>query len=155
VTSDTGTPRPTNVIVADSRGLKLTTKKVETATSVYPGRLLEKGTNDDDVIVCGGSNAVVGVAGYEHTPKLYRKASISTIYTASDKIAVISGPGTHVVLSIASGGAAVVGTLLKSTTAGQVTVGTAGTDHIIAKALETVTGASSTGSPILTELVGV
>jgi hypothetical protein len=36
-----------------------------------------------------------------------------------------------------------------------VAVATAGTDHVIAKAKETVTGADTTGSPIQAELVGV
>jgi hypothetical protein len=155
MTGDAGTVRPTNCIVANSQSLRLTTKKVETATNVYPGRLLEQGTNDDDVVVCGGSNAVVGVAGYEHTAKKWRPASVTTIYAQNDKIAVLSGPGTELVLSIKSGEAAVVGTLLAFAAAGQVAVATAGTHHVIAKAKETVTGANNTGSPILCELIGV
>jgi len=29
--------------------------KVETATNMYPGRLVKKGTNDDDIVVCDAS----------------------------------------------------------------------------------------------------
>lgn len=155
MTSDTGTPRATNVVCFDRKNLHVTTKKVETVANVYPGRLLEKGTNDDDVIVAAGTNAVVGVAGYEDTPKLYRPATRSTIYVVLDKIAVLSGPGAGVILQITSGEAAVVGSLLAADADGMVKVGTAGTDHIIAKAKETVTGAAATGSPIMAELVGV
>jgi hypothetical protein len=155
LTNDTGTPQATNRTVFDNQNLHITTKKVETATNVYPGRLLEKGTNDDDVVVCGGSNPVVGVAGYEHTAKKWRPATRSTIYAQNDKIAVLSGPGVGVILQIASGEAAVVGTILKAAAAGMVAVATAGTDHVIAKAKESVTGANNTGSPIQAELIGV
>lgn len=155
MTSDTGTPRATNVVITNRESALITTKKVETATNVYPGRLLEKGTNDDDIVVCGGSNPVVGVAGYEDTPKLYRPATKATIYTASAKLAVVRGPGTKVILRIASGEAAVVGSILKASTAGMVAVATAGTDHVIAKANETVTGAASVGSDIECILIGV
>ena len=117
--------------------------------------MLEQGTNDDDVIVCGGTNAVVGVAGYEHTAKKWRPATRTTIYTVNDKIAVLRGPGVGAILWIKSGEAAVVGTLLKFTTAGMVAVATAGSDHVIAKAIETVTGANNTGSPIQCELIGI
>ena len=156
MTNETGRPQATNVVVwKRTDSTEITTKKVETVTDVYPCRLLEKGTNDDDVVVCGGTNPVVGVAGYEDTAKKWQPATRSTIYVANDQIAVVSGPGTGVILSIASGEAAVVGTLLKSAAAGQVAVGTAGNDHIIAKAKETVTGAAGTGSPIQAVLVGV
>lgn len=139
---ETAMVKPTNKIVVDSTNLHLQTKKVETATNVYPGRLVEKGTNDDDVVVCGGSNPAVGVAGYEQTTKNYRPATVDTIYAQNDQIAVINGPGVIAVLSLASGEATVKGTLLKSAAAGEVAAGTAGTDHIYAIAEETVAGAA-------------
>lgn len=146
---DASMVKPTNAIVVDSEGLRSQTVQVETAANVYPGRLLEKGTDDGQVVVCAGTNPAVGWAGYEQTAKKYRPATVDTIYVVDHYIALVYGPGVRIVASIASGEAAVKGTLLKSTSAGQLAVGTAGTDHIYAIAEETVTGAASTGSDII------
>lgn len=54
-TNEASMVQPSNKIVVDSTNLHLQTKKVETATSVYPGVLLMQGTNDDDVVVCDGT----------------------------------------------------------------------------------------------------
>ncbi|MFA5365920.1 MAG: hypothetical protein WC325_12125 [Candidatus Bathyarchaeia archaeon] len=139
MTNDTGAPQATNVVVADSINLHVTTKKVETATNVYPGRVLMHGTNDDDVVVCDGTAIAEGFAGYEHTAKKYRPVTISTIYTQNDKIAVVKGPGTKIRATLAVGSVAVVGTLLTAAADGCLTPGTAGTDDIIAQAAEAVT----------------
>jgi len=147
LTNDTGAPQATNVVVADSINLHITTKKVETATSVYPGRLVMKGTNDDDVIVCDG-NPPAGWIGYEHTPKLYRPATISTIYAQNAKVAVLRGPGTKIRATLGDNCTATVGSLLKAAAAGCLTIGVAGTDDIVAQAAEAVT-TTSAAAPIM------
>jgi len=134
---DTSTVQPTNKIVVDSTNLHETTKNVETATNVYPGRLVMKGTNDDDIIVCDGSTAhAVGWASYEHTAKKYRPATVDTVYAENAKIAVVWGPGIRVLARINACPAITVGMLLKAGADGTVTPGTAGTDDIIAQAEE-------------------
>ena len=81
-------------IVVDSTNLHLQTKKVETVANVYPGALLMQGTNDDDVVVGDGTEGKAAYwAGYEHTAKKYRPATIDTIYVVNDQIAAINGPG--------------------------------------------------------------
>ncbi len=66
---------------------------VQTATNMYPGRLVKKGTNDDDVVLNDGNTTALGWLGYEHTPTEYRKAAKTTIYAASDKVGVLKGGG--------------------------------------------------------------
>lgn len=65
---------------------------VETATNMYPGRLVKKGTNDDDVVLNTGETSI-GWLGFEQTPTEYRKALKTTIYAAADKVAVLKGSG--------------------------------------------------------------
>ena len=136
--ADASTVKPTNGIVLDSKNLTVWTKKVETAAEVYPGRLVIRGTNDDDIVVCTGS-VPVGWAGYEHTAKKYRPATVDTIYTVDSFIGVISGPGIKLVGSLALGVTAVPGTILKAAPDGRLTPGTAGSDDIVAVGLESVT----------------
>ena len=66
---------------------------VETATNMYPGRLVKKGTNDDDIVLNDGNTTAIGWLGYEHTSPEYKKAAKTTIYAASDKVAVLKGSG--------------------------------------------------------------
>ena len=141
---ETANVKPTNRIVYNSQNIQIQTKKVETATTVYPGRLVKKGTNDDDVIVGTEALGNIGWAGYEQTCKLHRPATVDTIYLADAQIAVLSGPGIKLVASIKSGAVGVKGIMLKGAAAGQLDVAGA-TDAAVAVAEETVTGA--TGGP--------
>jgi len=100
---DYGYTTPTSNIVARGTPPVIVEKTVETATNVYPGRLLAAGTTDHDVIVNSGILPVVGIAGYEHTREEYRKEANTTIYTAADDIAVLRGSGFAAYLTIASG----------------------------------------------------
>jgi len=130
--------KPTNKIVVDSTNLHIQTKEVQTATNVYPGRLLKKGTDDGQVIVGDGSNPAVGWAGYEQTAKKYRPATVDTIYTVNSMIAMLNGPGIIIVGSLASGQNVSKGALLTVTTAGELTAATVGTHHVYAQAEESV-----------------
>ena len=152
LTNETAQVHPTNVIVVDNRGLRMQTKKVETATNVYPGRLVKKGTNDDDVVVGSEPLGNLGWAGYEHTTKKYRPVTAGTIYAQNDQIAVINGPGIVLLASVISGSAAVKGILLKGGAAGQLDVAGA-TDAAVAVAEESVTGGAG-GSRIMVRSSG-
>ena len=145
---EVGYPLPTNVIVADRTGIHVQTKKVETATNVYPGRLVICGTNDDDIAVCGAAGEALGWAGYEDTAKNYRPVTRDTIYEANDQIAVVNGPGIVLVGSLASGQSVDKGTRLMAAADGELSGGTVGTDEIVAIAERSVVSASA-GTPIL------
>jgi hypothetical protein len=143
-----GFPIPTNVTVVDRQGIHVQTKKVETATNVYPGRLVIQGTNDDDIAVCADGGEALGWAGYEDTCKKYRKSARATIYEANDQIAVVNGPGILVVASLASGQTVDKGTRLMASAAGELSGGTVGTHEIVAIAERSV-ASTAPGTAIL------
>jgi hypothetical protein len=93
---------------------------VETATNMYPGRFVKKGTNGDDVVVATAGASVVGILGYEHTIKKHRPATVDTIYLADAQAAVLSGPGVVVVGSLADSQTIVKGDKLVVAAAGEV-----------------------------------
>lgn len=123
--SETAMVKPTNKIVLDSKGLHVQTKKVETATNVYPGRLVERGTNDDDVVVGTANGAVIGWAGYLNTAKKYRPATVDTIYLINDQIGVINGPGIILNARLANGQNVTKGARLSAAANGELTASTA------------------------------
>lgn len=98
-------------------------KSVETATLVHPGKLLQAGTTDWDVVVADGDTPIVGWAGYEHTSVNYRKDVFTTIYTVLDKIAVLRGGKFSIYAWLAPGPQANQGDLVFSWGAGQVVTG--------------------------------
>lgn len=137
-TNENGFPASTNVVVLDRTGIHVQTKKVETATNVYPGRLVIQGTNDDDIAVCGAAGEALGWAGYEDTAKAYRNSSISTIYEANDQIAVVNGPGIIVRASLASGQTVDKGSRLMAGANGELSGATVGTHEVVAIAEQSV-----------------
>jgi hypothetical protein len=139
--AETANVKPTNRIVYNSSNIQIQTKKVQTATNIYAGRLVKTGTNDDDVIVGTEALGNIGWVGYEQTHKKDRPATVDTIYAQDAQVAIISGPGMKLVASIKSGSAGVKGIMLKGAAAGQLDVAGA-TDTAVAVAEETVTGAA-------------
>jgi len=88
----TGFKTPTNKIVFGGAPI-VQELKVESATNMYPGRLVQKGTNDDDIVVFTATTKMpVGWLGYEQTNPQYRPANVDTAYAADDYAAVVSGP---------------------------------------------------------------
>ena len=74
-----GLRKPTNKIVAAGKPL-VQELNVETATNVYPGRLVKKGTNDNDIVVCGAGENCIGWAGYEQVTNAgYMPTDVDTI----------------------------------------------------------------------------
>ena len=109
---------------------------VETATDMYPGRLVKKGTTDSDIVVNDGTSPV-GWLGYEHTAGLYQPADENTAYTVGDIVAVLHG-GIRLKAHLASGQSVVKGDPLKPVANGELAAATVGTDEIVAYAAETM-----------------
>lgn len=76
---------------------------VETATNMYPGRLVKKGTNDNDIVVCGAGEKPVGWLGWEHAPGPDRPATLATAYGADDRAPVLYGGHFVIKAKLASG----------------------------------------------------
>jgi hypothetical protein len=151
--NENGFPQPANKLVLDSTNLHMQTKKVETVTNVYPGRLVKQGTNDDDIIVCTAGGEALGWAGYEHTPKKYRPATKETIYVTSDQIAVINGPGVVLLACLQSGQTVDKGSRLKAGDNGELSGGTVGTDEIVAIAEQSVASTTAGTRIIVRSLI--
>lgn len=115
-----GVNPPNNMICFD--GFPLVQElKIETATNMYPGRFVIKGTNDDDVIVADGVTQPIGVLGYEQCNPAMRPDSITGIYTAGAFAPVIKGPTFIKSPSgLALGGSAAKGDYLISWSDGKV-----------------------------------
>jgi hypothetical protein len=118
---DTGYVTPSGKIVVRGDPPIKIEKNVETATNVYPGRLLIKGTTDYDVAVGNGIAAPIGWAGFEHSYS--KKDSKATIYAASDKITVLRGGGFSILGKMAKGFVALQGDDLFSWGNGMVAPG--------------------------------
>lgn len=143
--AETAMVKPTNKIVLDSKGIHLQTKKIETVTNCYPGRLVKKGTNDDDVAAgAAGTDKVYGWLGYEQTRKDHRPATVDTIYLVNAQVTVINGPGIILNAFLEVGAANIVkGSFLTCGALGGVSGMTlGGTSVVCAIAEETDTGAA-------------
>jgi hypothetical protein len=146
--TETAQVQPTGRIIWDNRNLHMQTKKIETVANCYPGRLVMKGTNDDDVLVTDAASKGYGWLGYEHTTKKYRPATLTTIYVASDQVAVVYGAGLGVLAWMNTVCVITKGQILTSAANGCVTPGSAGTDDIVAQAAESKT-TTSAGAAIM------
>ena len=116
----TGINRPTNKIVAAGSPL-VQELRVEDATTMYPGRLVQAGSTVDEIKVndSSGNTTIIGWLGYEQTNPNYRQATPTTIQVIEDQVAVLNGGG-FVILGSAVG-ATPKGTPLKAAAAGKVT----------------------------------
>ncbi len=85
-----GVQPPANRIEFGGSPLKIV-QKIETATNCYPGRLVVKGTNDDDVVVSDGIKPPAGWLGFEQADANYQPTNITTLYAADAQAPVISG----------------------------------------------------------------
>ena len=120
-----GFKKPTNKIVAAGRPL-VQELKIETVTNLYPGRLVKKGTNDDDIVVNTAANPPVGWLGYEQANPAFKPASVDTIYgAAEDLVPVLNGGGFVVVGRLASGQSVVKGDPLVPVANGELAKGAA------------------------------
>ncbi len=152
--ADSGLTKPTNqIVVAGEPSVEF--YKVETATSMYPGRLVIKGTGDDDVIVGTAGGTVLGWLGYEHTAKKHRPATVDTIYTQNAQAAVLRGPGTVLVASLPAGQNIAKGDRLVAAADGQLTKASGAAAAAGATAVTAHTAAPTMVGPIPTEGIAV
>lgn len=113
---------PSNGIIAHGTPRRTGDFKVETATNVYPGRLVKMGSAEGQIVVATALGPHLGVAGFEKTQPGYQPTNVNTVYTANDIIAVHGG-GCDMNLSLASGFYANIGDELVRWDNGQVAVG--------------------------------
>ena len=100
--------------------------KVESATNMYAGRLVKKGTHDDDISVCGANEQAIGILGYEQCTKTTRPATRSTIYVSNQYAPVLKkGQGCKVLLYVAQSQTIVKGSKLVAAAAGMVALASA------------------------------
>lgn len=89
--ADTGVgPQPKNQIVVSGKS-DVQYLNIETASECYTGRLVKKGTHDNDLVVCSAGGAAIGVLGYEQAAKSYRPATRDTLYVQNSQAPVLSG----------------------------------------------------------------
>ncbi len=85
-----GFKKPTNKIIVTGDPAVQEQKLGGTVTSAYPGRLVMKGTNDDDVSLADGTKPVAGFLGFEHGYHANdRPATVDTAYASGAMVPVI------------------------------------------------------------------
>lgn len=135
----TGHIKPINKIVAAGKPL-VQELKVEAKATMYPGRLVQKGTADDDIVVADNTvgDDIVGWLGFEQTAPAFRPSTVDTLYADNDMAAVLNGGGFIIVASLASGQSVAKGAALTSAAAGEVTDSDLTAENVVAIAEETV-----------------
>ncbi|WP_342303636.1 hypothetical protein [Methanolobus sp. ZRKC5] len=118
-----GVVKPANKIVAGGKPLEQELK-IETDTNMYPGRLVKRGTNDDDMVVNTAAGPALGWLGYEQTNPVFMPTDVDTIYAQNDMAAVLYGGGFLIVGRLASGQNVTKGTRLVAAANGELTAAT-------------------------------
>ena len=149
----TGHVKPVNKIIAAGKPL-VQELEVEVATTMYPGRLVKRGTGDHDIVVSDSTDGgdIVGWLGYEQTAPVFRPSTPDTIYVVEDKAAVLNGGGFIIVASLASGQNVTKDDELTSAADGELVAATIGTNKVIAYAEESV-DASAAAADIMVRSV--
>jgi hypothetical protein len=94
---------------------------VENATNMYPGRLVKKGTNDNDVTVSGAAGICFGWLGYEQcTNAGFMPTDKTTNYAANAQAPVLYGGGFVVLGKLAANQTVVKGDRLVAAADGMV-----------------------------------
>ena len=109
---DYGIVKPSNRILERGTPTVITSHNIETATSMYAGRLVKKGTTDYDIVVADGVNPVIGWLGWEQADMNNRPATVDTIYAANEEAPVLRGGNFNIVASLAVGFVAARGDVL-------------------------------------------
>jgi hypothetical protein len=119
-----GFVKPNNKIVVAGNPL-VSEFVVETATNMYPGRLVELDSNPDDIEVCGAAGNAIGWLGYEHANPAFRPDDMTTAYAANALAPVLYGGGFVIVGRLASGQNAAKDARLVAGANGELLVATA------------------------------
>jgi len=122
-----GFVEPDNKIIAYAPNTVLIQEEKAEATTIKPGMVVMKGTNDDDVVICDGvTKAPFGVAGYEQSflgaasSTSNRPANVATAYAKDARVPVLGGGGFVAMMHLAPGVGTVKGDLLASWGGGTV-----------------------------------
>jgi hypothetical protein len=119
--ADIGFVKPLNKIVCWGKPSFDVEREVETATSMYPGRLVKKGTTDNEVVVATPATApIVGWLGYDNTPVQHKEVSVDTIYTVNARASVIWGGPFGIVGSLTPNVAVEMGDFLAPWASGEL-----------------------------------
>lgn len=109
---DYGIVKPSNRILERGTPTIITSHNIETATTMYAGRLVKKGTTDYDIVVSDGVSPVIGWLGWEQADMNNRPATVDTIYATSEEAPVLRGGNFNIVASLAVGFVAARGDVL-------------------------------------------
>ena len=122
-----GFVEPDNKVIAYAPNTVLIQEEKAEATTIKPGMVVMKGTNDDDVVACDGvTKAPFGVAGYEQSflgaasSTSNRPANVDTAYAKDARVPVLGGGGFVAMMHLAPGVGTVKGDLLASWGGGTV-----------------------------------
>ena len=122
-----GFVEPDNKIIAYAPNTVLIQEEKAEATTIKPGMVVMKGTNDDDVVACDGvTKAPFGIAGYEQSflgaasSTSNRPANVDTAYAKDARVPVLGGGGFVAMMTLAPGVGTVKGDLLASWGGGTV-----------------------------------
>lgn len=154
-----GLIKPNNKIVAYGTPKIEIERNVGTATEMYPGRVVIKGSTDYDVVVAT-ANAVapIGWLGYETCNPNYKPAdTTSATYAVGDKVPVLGGGGFIIVGTLATSQTIVKGDQLVCAANGQLAkkdTAAATNDYpVVAIAEESVTTTASTAPIMVRSLI--
>lgn len=134
---DTGFIEATDKIVLSGNPITVE-KEIKTVATMYPGRLVQRDTTDNQIKVGTDDDSAYGWLAYEHTPVMYRPANKDTIYVVEDRAAVIVGGEVVIRASLKSGQSVSMGDKLTGDAAGELVAATIGTHMVVATAMETV-----------------
>lgn len=146
---------PTGAVVANPKAIAVVREfQVETATGMYPGVLVKKGSTAAEVVVNDtSSNECVGWLGYEQASLDDRPDTVDTIWTINKSAPVLNGPGMMVRAWLSGVNTVTIGEALRPAAyRGSLDEGTPGTDNIVAIALQDVSNAASALSGTLEEI---
>jgi len=122
-----GFVEPDNKIIAYAPNTILIQEEKAEASTIKPGMVVMKGTNDGDVVICDGvSKAPFGVAGFEQSflgaasSTSNRPANVKTAFATNARVPVLGGGGFVAMLTLAPGVGTVKGDLLASWGGGTV-----------------------------------
>ncbi len=138
----TGVVKPTNKIVAGGTPL-VQELMIETATNMYPGRLVKKGTNDDDIVVNTAAGNALGWLGYEQADPAFMPTDVDTAYAANDMAPILNGGHFYIVGRLASGQNVTKGTPLVAAANGELT---AASGLTVASGATQVTSSAANGA---------
>ena len=122
-----GFVEPDNKVIAYAPNSILIQEEKAEATTIKPGMVVMKGTNDDDVVICDGvTKAPFGIAGYEQSflgaasSTSNRPANVDTAYAKDARVPVLGGGGFVAMMTLSPGVGTVKGDLLASWGGGTV-----------------------------------